>query len=96
MSNEIYIPSNFSLDDVIQYVKIPEEVRKLLETASRRINYLETEVRKIENHNEMYSEQLYFCREFISQVKDEAERATKVKELKKYIEVTLENSYIEL
>jgi hypothetical protein len=96
MSNEIYIPSNFSLDDVIQYVRIPEEVRKLLETASRRINYLETEVRKIENHNEMYSEQLYFCREFISQVKDEAEKATKVKELKKYIEVTLENSYIEL
>jgi predicted RNase H-like nuclease (RuvC/YqgF family) len=96
MSNEIYIPSNFSLDDVIQYVKIPEEVRRLLETASRRINYLETEVRKIENHNEMYSEQLYFCREFISQVKDEAEKATKVKELKKYIEVTLENSYIEL
>jgi hypothetical protein len=44
----------------------------------------------------MYSEQLYFCREFISQVKDEAEKATKVKELKKYIEVTLENSYIEL
>ena len=96
MNNEIYIPSNFSLDDVIQYVKIPEEVRKLLETASRRINYLETEVRKIENHNEMYSEQLYFCREFIHAVKDEAEKATKVKDLKKYIEVTLQNSYIEL
>ena len=96
MNKDIYIPSNFSLDDVIQYVKIPEEVRTLLETASRRINHLETEVRKIENHNEMYSEQLYFCREFISQVKDEAEKATKVKELKKYIEVTLENSYIEL
>jgi predicted RNase H-like nuclease (RuvC/YqgF family) len=96
MNENIYIPSNFSLDDVIQYVKIPEEVRTLLETASRRINHLETEVRKIEKHNEMYSEQLYFCREFISQVKDEAEKATKVKELKKYIEVTLENSYIEL
>lgn len=27
MSNEIYIPSNFTIDDVIQYVKIPEEVR---------------------------------------------------------------------
>lgn len=96
MNNEIYIPSNFTLDDVIQYVKIPEEVRKLLETASRRINYLETEVRKVEKHNEMYSEQLYFCREFIHAVKEESEKATKVKELKKFIEVTLENSYIEL
>jgi predicted RNase H-like nuclease (RuvC/YqgF family) len=96
MNNEIFIPSNFTLDDVIQYVKIPEEVRTLLETASRRINHLETEVRKIEKHNDMYSEQLYFCREFIHAVKDEAEKATKVKELKKYIEVTLENSYIEL
>jgi hypothetical protein len=96
MNNEIYIPSNFSLDDVIQYVKIPEEVRKLLETASRRINYLESEVRKVEKHNELYSEQLYFCREFIRAVKDESEKATKVKELKKFIEVTIENSYIEL
>lgn len=96
MNENIYIPSNFSLDDVIQYVKIPEEVRRLLETASRRINHLETEVRKIEKHNDMYSEQLYFCREFIHAVKDEAEKATKVKDLKKYIEITLENSYIEL
>lgn len=96
MSNEIYIPSNFTLDDVIQYVKIPEEVRQLLETASRRINYLETEVRKVEKHNELYSEQLYFCREFIQAVKEESEKATKVKDLKKFIEVTLENSYIEL
>lgn len=70
--------------------------RRLLETASRRINYLETEVRKVEKHNELYSEQLYFCREFIQAVKDESEKATKVKELKKFIEVTLENSYIEL
>lgn len=96
MSNEIYIPSNFTLDDVIQYVKIPEEVRQLLETASRRINYLETEVRKVEKHNELYSEQLYFCREFIQAVKEESEKVTKVKDLKKFIEVTLENSYIEL
>lgn len=96
MNNEIYIPANFTLDDVVQYVKIPEEVRRLLETASRRINYLETEVRKIEKHNELYSEQLYFCREFIQAVKDESEKATKVKDLKKFIEVTIGNSYVEL
>ena len=96
MNNEIYIPANFSLDDVIQYVKIPEEVRRLLETASRRINYLEEEFRHEYKVKEMYSEQLYFCREFIHAVKDESEKATKVKDLKKFIEVTLENSYIEL
>jgi hypothetical protein len=96
MNNEIYIPSNFSLDNVIQYVKIPEEVRVLLETASKRINYLEEEFRHEYKLKEHYSEQVYFCHEFINAVKEEAEKATKVKDLKKFIEVTLENSYIEL
>ena len=96
MTNETYIPANFTLDDVVQYVKIPEEVRKLLETASRRINYLESEVRKIERHNEALQDQNYHCREFIYTVQEETRKATKVKDLKKFIEVTLGNSYVEL
>jgi acyl-[acyl carrier protein]--UDP-N-acetylglucosamine O-acyltransferase len=96
MNKDIYIPSNFSIQDVVDYIQIPENVRKLLETAARRIDRYEDEIRKLERYNEALLDQNYHCREFIFQVKDEAGKATKVRDLKKFIEVTLENSYIEL
>ena len=96
MTNDLNIPSNFTLDDVIRYVRIPEEVRQLLESASKRINYLEAEIKREDRRLEVVEEQLNFCRDYIWQVNEEAKKATKVKDLKKFIEVTLENSYIEL
>lgn len=96
MNNETYIPSNFTLDDVIRYVRIPEEVRQLLESAAKRINYLDAELKHEYKRVEIAEEQLVFCRGYIWQIQVGAKKATNVKDLKKFIEVTLENSSIEL
>lgn len=90
------IPSNYSLEEIVKYVDLPEPVRKLLEEAAFKIIELEKEVKAFDRVEERLREQIYFRDEYIEQVVQASKTTTKHKELAKFIEITLENSYIEL
>jgi hypothetical protein len=90
------IPSNYSLEEIVKYVDLPEPVRKLLEEAAFKIIELEKEVKAFDRIEERLREQIYFRDEYIEQVVQASKTTTKHKDLAKFIEITLENSYIEL
>lgn len=90
------IPSNYSLEEIVKYVNLPEPVRKLLEEAAFKIIELEKEVKAFDRIEERLREQIYFRNEYIEQVVQASKTTTKHKDLAKFIEITLENSYIEL
>jgi hypothetical protein len=90
------IPSNYSLEEIVKYVALPEPVRKLLEEAAFKIIELEKEVKAFDRIEERLREQIYFRDEYIEQVVQTSKTTTKHKDLAKFIEITLENSYIEL
>jgi hypothetical protein len=90
------IPSNYSLEEIVKYVDLPEPVRKLLEEAAFKIIELEKEVKAFDRIEERLREQIYFRNEYIEQVVQASKTTTKHKDLAKFIEITLENSYIEL
>jgi hypothetical protein len=90
------IPSNYSLEEIVKYVDLPEPVRKLLEEAAFKIIELEKEVKAFDRMEERLREQIYFRNEYIEQVVQTSKTTTKHKDLAKFIEITLENSYIEL
>jgi hypothetical protein len=90
------IPSNYSLEEIVKYVDLPEPVRKLLEEAAFKISELEKEVKAFDRIEERLREQIYFRDEYIEQVVQTSKTTTKHKDLAKFIEITLENSYIEL
>jgi hypothetical protein len=90
------IPSNYSLEEIVKYVDLPEPVRKLLEEAAFKIIELEKEVKAFDRIEERLREQIYFRDEYIEQVVQTSKTTTKHKDLAKFIEITLENSYIEL
>ena len=90
------IPSNYSLEEIVKYVDLPETVRKLLEEAAFKIIELEKEVKAFDRIEERLREQIYFRDEYIEQVVQTSKTTTKHKDLAKFIEITLENSYIEL
>jgi hypothetical protein len=90
------IPSNYSLEEIVKYVDLPEPVRKLLEEAAFKIIELEKEVKAFDRIEERLREQIYFRNEYIEQVVQTSKTTTKHKDLAKFIEITLENSYIEL
>jgi hypothetical protein len=90
------IPSNYSLEEIVKYVDLPEPVRKLLEEAAFKIIELEKEVKAFDRIEERLREQIYFRDEYIGQVVQTSKTTTKHKDLAKFIEITLENSYIEL
>lgn len=90
------IPSNYSLEEIVKYIDLPESVRKLLEEAAFKIIELEKEVKAFDRTEERLREQIYFRDEYIEQVVQASKTTTKYKDLAKFIEITLENSYIEL
>jgi hypothetical protein len=90
------IPSNYSLEEIVKYVDLPEPVRKLLEEAAFKIIELEKEVKAFDRIEERLREQIHFRDEYIEQVVQTSKTTTKHKDLAKFIEITLENSYIEL
>ena len=90
------IPSNYSLEEIVKYVDLPEPVRKLLEEAAFKIIELEKEVKAFDRIEERLREQIYFRDEYIEQVVQTSKTTTNHKDLAKFIEITLENSYIEL
>ena len=90
------IPTNYSLEEICKYIDLPEPVRKLLEEAAYRIIDLEKEVKAFDRIEEQLREQIYFRDEYIGQIRYEATMTTKHKDLAKFIETALENSYIEL
>jgi hypothetical protein len=92
----MYVPSNYSLEEICKYVDLPEPVRKLLEEAAFKIIELEKEVKAFDRIEERLREQIYFRDDYIEQVVQTSKTTTKHKDLAKFIEITLENSYIEL
>ncbi len=95
MSN---IPSSYTFEEVLHFYsrELSDDIlSRAWKYVEERIE-LEKEVEKQRKYIERLEEQLYFRDEWIGEVVKEAESATKVKELRSYIKVSLENSYIEL
>jgi len=90
------IPSNFSVDEIIKYGKLPEQAVKALEKLQEDIIKLEKENKALNRRNEMISEQWHFCQDFIVSTKQRCETATNCKDLVKAILTELDDSYIEL
>jgi hypothetical protein len=92
------IPSNYTFEEVLHFY--PGEMSETLlllawSEVDIRIN-LEKEVEIQRRHIERLEEQIYFRDEYIREVLKACDETTKIKDLKNFIKVTLENSYIEL
>lgn len=90
------LPSNYTLDEIIKYGRLPEQAVKALEQIQANLNGLEKENDEYRKENNQLSDQLYHCKEFIESTKIRCESATECKKLVADILTELENSYIEL
>lgn len=90
------IPSNYTLDEIIKYGRLPEQAVKTLEQMQDRLIELEKENKSLNRHNEIISEQWHFCQDFIASTKERCKSATRCKELVAAILTELDDSYIEL
>ena len=95
----MYIPSNYSLEEMIKYVNLPEEVVAKLEEVQDKLIDLEKKVAQADRIEERLREQVQFRDNYIEEVMDVFSKAKSKQELveaKKYAGIALENSYIEL
>ena len=90
------IPSNYTPEEIVKYCSLPEEVKDLVQALANKIKDLEIKVKSFDRTEELLREQIYFRDTYIEMVLAESKRTTKHKELAKFIEIELENSYIEL
>ena len=95
----MYIPSNFSLEEMIKYVNLPPEVVAKLEEVQDKLIDLEKKVVQADRIEERLREQVQFRDNYIEEIQGVFRKAKSKQELveaKKWAEVALENSYIEL
>lgn len=90
------IPSNYTPEEVVKYCALPEEVKDLVQALADKIKDLEVKIKSFDRTKEVLKEQIYFRDTYIAQVLAESKRTTKCKDLVRFIQVTLEDSYIEL
>jgi hypothetical protein len=90
------IPSNFSNEEIVKYVSMPEEARVVIEQLANELISWKEQVRSFSKLEEQLHEQIYFRDTFIEQVIEACKTTTKHKDLVKYIKNTLAESYIEL
>jgi len=93
------IPSNYTLEEVIKYCNLPEEVVVRLEDMMDKMQILEKQVKQADRIEERLREQVQFRDNYIEEVMDVFSKAKSKQELveaKKYAGIALENSYIEL
>ncbi len=90
------LPSNFSLQEVIKYSAMPEEVRISVSTIFDVVTALEVEVRDSDRRIELLVEDVTNLRIFAQEVMKACKDHTKCKELKDSIEESLSNHNIEL
>lgn len=95
MSN---IPSNYTFEEILHFYS-KEFSDDVLSRAWKEVEEkreLEKEVERLHKYIERLEEQVYFRNEYIKEVLKACDEVTKIKDLKNFIKVTLENSYIEL
>lgn len=85
----MHIPSNFSLEEALKFVTLPEIVLDKIET-------LEAKLERSFKDYEILEEQINFCEDYISEILEYSKTATKAKDIKEYIVNKYENLYIEL
>ena len=93
--------SNMSLDEILRYTDIPEDVKDLIEGMVEEITDLKRDVENLEKAEERISEQVYFARELIENMDAIVERLPYRKtgiipEFIKDYERAKEESYFEL
>lgn len=92
------IPSNYTFEEVLHFYsrELSEDILSRAWKEVEEKKAIEQELERLRKHVERLEEQVYFRDEWIREVLKEADSATKVKGLKTFITVSLENSYIEL
>ena len=92
----MYIPSNFSIAEVIKYAEMPEHVRVRLYEVLDSIKEVQVNLDSAEKRIELLEESIYERDVFIQDVFAVCKSTTKHKDLVTRIKINFEESSIEL
>jgi len=96
----MYIPMNFTLDEMIKYTHaIPDEVVVKIEQLQQELEEMKAKVEQADRIEERLREQVQFRDNYIEEIMSVFAKAKSKQELieaRRYAQVALENSYIEL
>ena len=90
--------TSMTLDEILKYSDIPEDILKQLRLVVPDVTSLQLELKRKEHRIEVLEEQLYFARELIDEVVELTKPTFKYKETKTLvnnIERVIENSFFE-
>lgn len=94
--NLMYIPSNFTLEEILGMLELPDTLKSLLKQQLAKEVELSEEIQTLYKRIEILEEQVYFRDEFIESTITSCKSTTKHKDLVKEIREALEDSYIEI
>jgi uncharacterized protein YjcR len=95
----MYIPSNYTLSEVLANIELFIEVKERIEQFIPDIEEKNEEIKSLERDVECLKEQLYFAIELLQQIFDKCDNDFRFKETKNLvvaIQNYAENSYFEL
>jgi predicted DNA-binding protein YlxM (UPF0122 family) len=92
----MYIPSNFSLTEIIKYAEMPDNIRHSISTVLDSIKEMQDDLHTANKRIELLQENIYFRDAFIEDVLRLTKTTTKHKDLVARINICFEESNIEL
>ena len=91
----VFIPSNYTFEEAMKVMDIPKEVEKYFNELIDKINLLEKELTSERRSYEIVSEQEDFAKQLLGEIIYEVRTKTKAIEIKKAIEILINNSSVE-
>lgn len=92
----MYIPSNYTLEEAMKVLDIPEAVLKMIDAVYEEVNSLEKQLEQERRAYELQEEQLSFAGDLIENLLQTVRNGANLRQVKKDVEHNLENSYYEL
>lgn len=91
----MYIPSNYSFEEALKIVDIPRELLPYLDSLYDKIITLEIQIKQEEKAYELLQEQEGNANDLIERLLYTIRNGTSLKQVKKQVELDVENSYYE-
>lgn len=92
----MYIPSNYSFEEALKIVDIPRELLPYLDSLYDKIITLDVQIKQEEKAYELLQEQEGNANDLIERLLYTIRNGTSLKQVKKQVELDVENSYYEL
>ena len=91
----MYIPSNYSLEEVLKVVDVPQELLPYLDQLYDELNTIELKLKQEERAYELLNERESNARTLIETLLQTVRTGANLRQVKKQIELDVEDSYYE-